>query len=156
MTVDERNPTACCKYRRVWSCKVEIGEPWGVTIELQNPRYLIGPAAGDGVSYYADLRTTYVPSDVIATEQRLARQREAEDKSGMESQLRECAKLRADYLQRVRSHPEPGMKVAFGMIVEVKGAVALVQYDAFGRQMKGKDAEWTAVSALAPGEDCPR
>ena len=137
-------------------CKAEVGEPWGVTIDLQNPRYLIGPSVGDGVFYYADLRTSYVPGDVIATEQRLARRREAEDKSSMESQLHECAKLRADYLQRLRNHPQPGMKVALGMIVEVKGNIALIQYDAFGRQMKGKDTEWTAVSTLGPGEDCPR
>jgi hypothetical protein len=137
-------------------CKHDGSVVWGLDIELQSPKYLIGPSMGDGVFYYGEVRTTYVPPDVIIAEQRVTEGREAANRSAMEAQRQECARLREAYRQRLISHPQPGMKVAYGMIVEVKGAIALVQYDASGRQIKGRDTEWIPVSTLGAGEDCPQ
>ena len=67
----------------------------------------------------------------------------------------DCSARRQTYTQRVRASPQIGMDVAFGTIIELKSTMALVQYNAFGRQMKGLDQEWVQLSSLSAGSNCP-
>ena len=48
-----------------------------------------------------------------------------------------------------------GMKVKFGVIIEVRQPMVLVQYDALGKQVKGRDQEWVQASTLGLGSTCP-
>ena len=64
--------------------------------------------------------------------------------------------MRQAYTERVRAKLTVGMNVAFGTITDLKPPLALIQYDAFGRQMKGRDQEWVQISSLSAGSDCPR
>jgi hypothetical protein len=48
------------------------------------------------------------------------------------------------------------MTVAFGTIVDLRPPLALIQYDAFGRQMKGREQDWVQISTLSAGSDCPQ
>ncbi len=66
----------------------------------------------------------------------------------------ECSALRQAYTERVRTNPAVGMNVAFGTITELRPPLALIQYDSFGRQMKGEQ-EWVQISSLSAGSDCP-
>lgn len=64
-----------------------------------------------------------------------------------------CQPLRQQYTKQVRNNPAVGMKVKFGVIIDVRQPMVLVQYDAFGRQVKGRDQEWVPTSTLGPGSN---
>ena len=137
-------------------CKVGDRSAWGADLRVSEAQYLVASSIGDGVNYYGTVLAGYVPPEQLQAEgERQAADRASEQRA-RETQMRECAALREAYTKRVQSNPVPGMKVGFGMIIEVRGAIALVQYDTLGRQVKQKDQEWVPVSSLGPGEDCPR
>lgn len=66
-----------------------------------------------------------------------------------------CQPARERYTQRFRTAPQVGMKVRFGVIVDVRLPLDLVQYDDFGRRASGREQEWIQVSVLGPGSNCP-
>jgi len=42
--------------------------------------------------------------------------------------------------------PQVGMKVQYGVIIDVRFPLVLVQFDEFGRRMKSRDQEWVACA----------
>ena len=54
----------------------------------------------------------------------------------------ECSALRQAYTERLRASPSIGMDVAFGTIIDLRPPLALIQYNAFGRQIKGQEQDW--------------
>ena len=137
-------------------CKAGDRLMWGAELRVLEAQYLVATSVGDGVNYYGSVATEYLSGEYLASERtRLATDRSNEQRA-REARTQECAVLREAYTKRVQAAPVPGMKVAFGMIIEVRGSLALVQYDSFGRQVKQREQEWVQVSSLGPGEDCPR
>jgi hypothetical protein len=136
-------------------CQLSDRFAWGVDLRIAEAQYLVAGSIGDGVNYYGTVLTEFMSGDFLQAEsKRIATDRENERRSD-EAYSRECDALREAYNRRVQSNPTVGMKVRFGMIIELRGSIALVQYDAFGRQVKQKDQEWVPVSSLLAGENCP-
>jgi hypothetical protein len=133
------------------SCKTSSTNLWGASISYGNPRYFSSSWA-DAVFYYAELRVDYVgAAQLERTDPYSESNKEAARKASAE-----CSARAQEYNARLRSRPEVGMQVAFGVIVELRPPLALVQYDAFGRQMKGQTQEWLQISTLSAGSSCPR
>lgn len=102
--------------------------------------------------YYANMQLGFLPgAQLELTEAGSASNREATRK-----QSAECSTLRQAYTERLRASPAIGMNVAFGTIVDLRPPVALIQYDAFGRQIRGREQDWVQISSLSAGSDCPR
>lgn len=135
---------------------------WGVNVELVEAEFLVAKAFGSGVNYYAKVRTTFVPGAVITANREAAertriaaettRKADAEARQG---QLAECRRRQDENSKTVQANPQVGMRVALGLIVEVKQPLALIQYDQNGQALKGRQQEWVPVSTLRAGADCP-
>jgi hypothetical protein len=141
-------------------CKIGGKVAWGADIRIANPYYLVPYMLGDSISYNGSVRTQYVSGEAIMAEitrQSVVRSEESLERfAELGAREKECSALRTTYRQRVRSNPQPGMRVFLGLIVEVRGPIALIQYDEIGRHIKAKDQEWVQVSSLDPGEECPK
>ena len=68
----------------------------------------------------------------------------------------DCQPMREQYTKRLRSDPQVGMKVQYGVIIDVRFPLVLIQFDEFGRRMKSRDQEWVQASTLGPWTNCPQ
>jgi len=123
---------------------------WGVQVRFNEPTFF--PSAwAEAVFYYAtvsltfELGTAFGRSDPNGAVNRVAC-KDADD----------CQPFRERYTQRLRSDPKVGMYVQFGAIIDVRLPLVQVQYDEFGRRLKGRDQEWVPASTLNAGANCPR
>lgn len=150
-----RDPSGAFRESRVSmpqriACRSASGSIWGISASYANPTFFPSAWTGD-VYYYATVPLIYEAgasldrSDPNSPMSRAARIKEATD----------CEPWRQQYTKQVRSNPTVGMKVKFGVIVEVRPPMVLIQYDEFGRQMKMRDQEWVQASTLGPGANCP-
>ena len=80
----------------------------------------------------------------------------ASNREAVRNASRECSAMRQAYNERLRASPAIGMTVAFGTVIDLRPPLALIQYEAFGRQMKGREQDWVQISSLSAGSDCPR
>ena len=135
---------------------------WGVNVELVEPEFLVAKAFGSGINYYAKVRTTFVPGAVItANREGIERSRIAAetarraDEVARQDQLAECRRREEELSKSLQAKPQVGMRVALGLIVEVKHPLALIQYDGNGQALRGRQQEWVLVSTLRAREDCP-
>ena len=135
---------------RMLGCRSATGRiGWGVALSYEKTAMYIAMFFGNDVGYWADVplqylaATTFDPTEPNGNvDQETARRR-----------LAECSAKRDAYAQRVRQTPQVGMPVASGVIVDVRPPLALVQYDSFGRNIKGREQEWVPISTLAAGSD---
>lgn len=150
-----RDPNGALRESRVSmpqriACRSASGSIWGASASYANPTFFPSAWTGD-VYYYATIPLTYEAgasldmNDPNSPMSRAARIKEATD----------CEPWRQQYTKQVRINPTVGMKVKFGVIVEVRPPMVLIQYDEFGRQMKMRDQEWVQASTLGPGANCP-
>jgi hypothetical protein len=131
-------------------CQKPTGYSWGASISYPNSTFFYSNWAEE-LFYYATVALAYVP----AMSFELVEPTSASNTAAAAKERSRCAAQREAYNTRVRSKPEVGMQVAFGMITELRPPLALVQYDTFGRQRKRKDQEWVQISSLSAGSDCP-
>ncbi len=137
---------------RILGCRSATGRiGWGVTLRYEKMAMYIAMYFGNDVGYSADVPLQYLAATTFYrtepsgnVDQEIARRR-----------LAECGAKREAYTQRVRQAPQVGMQVAFGVIVDVRPPLALIQYDTFGRRVKGREQEWVPILTLAAGSDCP-
>ena len=131
-------------------CRSRTGPVWAASLSYGTPNYIIGVITGSAI-YSAQIRATFVSSDVLvqAEAARTAMQTQSEDLR------RACAIQREAYSRRVKASPQVGMQVAYGMIVELRAPLALVQYDSLGKALKHVDQEWVPIASLGAGTDCP-
>lgn len=135
---------------RTLGCRSLTGRiGWGVSLSYEKSAMYIATHFGNDFGYSADVPLQYIAATTFdRTEpngnvyQETARRR-----------LAECSAKRDAYTQRVRQKPQVGMPVDFSVIVDVKPPLALVQYDSFGRNIKGREQEWVPISTLAAGSD---
>lgn len=132
------------------ACRNSVGSLWGAEVRYNETTFFPSSWA-DTVFYYATIPLTFEPSaaldrgDPNSAMNSTARRKEAD----------ECQPWRERYAKRVRANPAVGMKVKFGVIIDVRQPLVLVQYDGLGKQVKGRDQEWVQASTLGPGSNCP-
>ena len=133
------------------ACRNSAGTLWGAAIRYNETTFF--PSAwAEAVFYYATIPLSFEPGAAIdrgdpnSPTNIAARIKEADD----------CQPLREQYTKRLRSDPQVGMKVQYGVIIDVRFPLVLVQFDEFGRRMKGRDQEWVQASTLGPGTNCPQ
>ena len=132
------------------TCRNRTGPVWAASFNYGTPHYISGVITGSAI-YSAQIRATFISSDVLvqAEPTRTAIPIQSED-------LRKaCSIKREAYSRRVKASPEVGMQVAYGMIVELRAPLALVQYDSLGKALKRVDQEWVPIASLGAGSDCP-
>lgn len=133
------------------ACRANSTFAWGADVRYAETKFFPSQWAGE-MYYYATVQLGFVSGmQLELTEASSASNREAARK-----QSAECTSLRQAYTERLRAAPAVGMNVAFGTVIDLRPPLALIQYDAFGRQMKGRDQEWVQISTLSAGSDCPR
>jgi hypothetical protein len=132
-------------------CRDRASTLWGAAIRYDETKFF--PSAwAEAVFFYATIPLAFEPgaaidrSDPNSPVSMAARIKEADD----------CQPIRDQYTKRLRSDPQVGMKVQYGVIVDVRLPLVLVQFDEFGRPLKGRDQEWVQASTLGPGENCSR
>lgn len=123
------------------TCRNGVGMLWSVEARYNGTTFFPSSWA-DAVFYYATIPLTYVPGAMNAVAQA--------------SESDSCQPVREQYTKRLRVDPKVGMKVQFGVIVDVRLPMVQVQYDEFGRQMKGREQEWVQASTLTAGANCPQ
>lgn len=132
-------------------CRGGAGTLWAVDARYNETTFFPSSWA-DAVFYYATIPLAFEPGT-------------APDKGGPDSQIGlatrapdadDCRPMREQYNKRLRSEPKVGMKVQFGVIVDVRLPLVQVQYDESGRRMKGRDLEWVQASTLGAGTNCPQ
>ena len=133
------------------ACRNGAGTLWGVAIRYNETTFF--PSAwAEAVFYYATIPLAFEPGATIdrgdpnSPANMAARIKEADD----------CQPLREQYTKRLRSDPQVGMKVQYGVIIDVRFPLVLVQFDEFGRRMKSRDQEWVQASTLGPWTNCPQ
>ena len=137
-------------------CTVASTPVWAANVEVQQPEYLVAQSFGTGINYYGEVAATFVAGETVLANRakaEAARRREVESRQAERS---ECQRRREEFGKSVRADPHVGMKVAFGLIVDLKPPLALIQYDAFGQTVKGRSQEWIQISTLGAGQDCPQ
>jgi hypothetical protein len=133
------------------ACRTNSTFSWGTDVRYAETKFFPSQWAGE-MYYYATVQLGFVSGTKLElTEASSASNREAARK-----QSAECTTLRQAYTERLRASPTVGMSVAFGTIIDLRPPLALVQYDAFGRQTKGREQDWVQISTLSAGSDCPR
>jgi hypothetical protein len=133
------------------ACRSSAGTLWGAALRYNETSFF--PSAwAEAVFYYATIPLVFEPGATIdrndpnSPANTAARIKEVDD----------CQPLREQYTKRLRSDPQVGMKVQYGVIVDVRFPLALVQFDEFGRRLNGRDQEWVQASTLGPWTNCPR
>lgn len=132
-------------------CRSSSKVLWGASIRYNDTTFFPSAWAGE-VFYYATIPLTFEPGEATGAlgpsglTDAATRRREADD----------CKPMREQYTSKLRSAPSVGMKVQFGVIVEVRLPLVLVQYDELGRQLKGREQAWVEASTLGPGTNCPQ
>lgn len=138
------------------ACRVAGQDVWGFDVLIGNPRFLNATYIGSGVNYYGTAITRFVSGQQMQADTANAAQLRAANQAAQAERSRECAALREAYVKRFRANPAPGMKVDRGMVIDVRGPIALVQYSTYWRQTRQKDQEWVQIQSLGPPEDCPQ
>jgi hypothetical protein len=134
-----------------FACRTPAALLWGAESKYLEPTFFASQWAGE-VFYSVVMQFGFLPgSQLELTEASSASRREAAS-----NMSKECSALRLAYNEKVRSSPTVGMPVAFGTIIDLRPPLALIQYDSFGRQLKGREQEWVQISSLSAGTDCPR
>lgn len=133
------------------ACRANSAFAWGADVRYAEPTFFASQWAGE-MYYYANMQLGFLPG----TQLELTEASSASNRDAARNASTECSAMRQAYTERVRANPAVGMNVAFGTITDLKSPLALIQYDAFGRQMKGRDQEWVQISSLSAGSDCPR
>ena len=133
------------------ACMANSAFAWGADIRYAEPTFFASQWAGE-MYYYANMQLGFIPGGQLE----LTEASSAPNRNAARNASKECAAMRQTYTERARASPAVGMSVAFGTITELKPPLALIQYDALGRQMKGRDQEWVEISSLSAGSDCPR
>jgi hypothetical protein len=133
-----------------FACQTSSAFLWGAAAAYVEPTFF--PSQWTNENYfYANMRLAFLSgASLERTEPTSVTNREAQRRVN-----EDCSARRLAYTQRLRASPQIGMEVAFGTIIDLKPTMALVQYNAFGRQMKGLDQEWVQVSSLSAGSNCP-
>ena len=133
------------------ACRNSTVTLWGAAIRYNETTFF--PSAwAEAVFYYATIPLAFEPgattdrSDPNSPMNTAARVKEADD----------CQPAREQYTKRLRNDPQVGMKVQYGVIIEVRFPLVLVQFDEFGRRMNGRDQEWVQASTLGPWTNCPQ
>lgn len=132
------------------ACRSPSETLWGVAIRYDQTKFFPSSWAEE-VFYYATIPMTFETG--AAFDMR-------DPKSPMETTARitaaaNCQPLREQYTKRLQTDPKIGMKVQFGVIIDVRLPLVQVQYDEFGRQIKGREQEWVQASTLSAGTTCP-
>ena len=132
-------------------CRDRASTLWGAAIRYDETKFF--PSAwAEAVFFYATIPLAYEPGAAIesgdpnGSVNMAARIKEADD----------CQPMREQYTRRLRSDPQVGMKVQYGVVIDVRFPLVLVQFDEFGRRMKSRDQEWVQASTLGPGTNCPQ
>lgn len=133
------------------ACRANSAFAWGADVRYAEPTFFASQWAGE-MYYYANMQLGFI----TGTQLELTEASSASNREAARNASKECSTMRQAYTERVRANPAVGMSVAFGTITDLKPPLALIQYDAFGRQMKGRDQEWVQISSLTAGSDCPR
>ena len=137
---------------RILGCRSATGRiGWGVALSYEKTAMYIAMYFGNDVGYSADVPLQYIAATTFDRTEPNGNV----DQETARPRLAECGAKRDAYTQRIRQTPQVGMPVAFGVIVNVRPPLALVQYDSFGRNIKGREQEWVPISTLAAGSDCP-
>lgn len=85
---------------------------------------------------------------------RLYEQREAERSAAAMKASQERESKRSTQTQRLRSDPRVGDRTGIGIIIELRGPLALIQYDERYRSLSGKpQTEWIRVETLTAPSD---
>lgn len=133
------------------ACRSSTSFLWGASLAYGDPLFFPSQWAGE-VYYYTNPKLGFISGESLErTEPTSATSRDTDRKRN-----EECSALRTAYTQRVRANPQIGMAVGYGVIIELKPPIALIQYDEFGRQLKGQEREWVQISSLAAGSECPK
>lgn len=132
-------------------CRDRASTLWGAAIRYDETKFF--PSAwAEAVFFYATIPLAFEPgaaidrSDPNSPVNMAARINEAD----------ECQPMREQYTKRLRGDPQVGMKVQYGVIIDVRFPLVLVQFDEFGRRMKSRDQEWVQASTLGPWTNCPQ
>lgn len=132
------------------ACRSSTSFVWGASLKYGEPLFFPSQWAGE-IYYYANPQLAFISGESLErTEPTSATNRESARKRN-----EECFAIRTAYTQRVRTNPQIGMAVGNGVIVDLKSPIALVQYDGFGRALKGREQEWVQISSLVAGSECP-
>jgi hypothetical protein len=123
------------------ACRNGAGTLWSVEARYNETTFFPSSWA-DAVFYYATIPLTFEPGAVNGA----ARVSEADS----------CQSMREQYTRRLRDDPKVGMKVQFGVIIDVRFPLVQVQYDEFGRRLKGREQEWVQAYTLNAGTNCPQ
>ncbi|MCE9657668.1 MAG: hypothetical protein K8R60_03845 [Burkholderiales bacterium] len=132
-------------------CRVNGTLAWGGTLGYDKPMFFVSSWA-QSTYYYATTATAFVPAAQLEwTESNSSANLEA-----TRARNEECTALRQVMTERLRSRPEVGMNVGSGVVIDVRLPLVLVQYNALGRQLKGREEEWVPATSLVAGYECPR
>jgi hypothetical protein len=126
---------------RKLACRGSVGTLWSVEARYNETTFFPSSWA-DAVFYYATVPLTFELGAVNATAQA-----DAADS---------CQPMRDQYTKRLRADPKVGMKVQFGVIIDVRFPMVQVQYDEDGRRLKTREQEWVQASTLSAGANCPQ
>lgn len=133
------------------ACRAHSAFAWGADVRYAEPTFFPSQWAGE-MYYYADIQLGYIPGKQLE----LTDASSASNREAARNASRECSAMRQAYNERLRASAAIGMTVAFGTIIDLRPPLALIQYDASGRQMKGREQDWVQISSLSAGSDCPR
>lgn len=134
-----------------FACRANSQFAWGANARYAEPTFFPSQWAGE-TFYYANVQFDFISG----TQLELTEASSASNRDAARRQSAECLTSRQAYTERLRASPAVGMTVAFGTIIDLRPPLALIQYDAFGRQMKGREQDWVQISTLSAGSDCPR
>lgn len=126
---------------RKLACRDSAAMLWSVEARYNETTFFPSSWA-DAVFYYATVPLTFEPGAVNATAQA--------DAADI------CQPMRDQYTKRLRADPKVGMKVQFGVIIDVRLPMVQVQYDEDGRRLKTREQEWVQASTLSAGANCPQ
>lgn len=133
------------------ACRANSAFAWGADVRYAEPTFFASQWAGE-MYYYANMQLSFV----TGTQLELTEVGSTSNREAARKQSTECSAMRQAYTERLRASPAVGMTVALGTIIDLRPPLALIQYDAFGRQMKGREQDWVQISSLSAGSDCPR
>jgi hypothetical protein len=125
------------------ACSSRSQTLWGVALRYDETTFFPSSWA-DEVFYYATIPMVFEPGVAIDMH-------DSNSPNGIASRVKaanDCQPQREQYTKRLQSDPKVGMKVKFGVIIDVRYPMVEVQYDEFGRQMRGRDQEWVQASTL--------
>lgn len=133
------------------ACSSRSQTLWGVALRYDEPTFFPSSWA-DEVFYYTTIPMVFESGTAL----------EVRDPNGpMNSTPRtkaanDCQLQREQYAKQLQSDPKVGMKVQFGVIIDVRYPLVQIQYDDYGRRLKGREQEWVQASTLSAGTNCPQ